>query len=228
MSVTVPHRNLDPGDPLTRHRRSTLIAALATAGLVLALAGCAAEPAPAPASAPASAPTTPASEPVPANGDLASVLVRPDALEYLDGDGVAVEDARDAFSEPIDTALARLTELLGDPADETYESPYTSGSGTLYRWNGLALDEFPAEMVAEGPDAPVWGVRLESESVDGIDLVTVDGLGVGDAVPADLETSVCGALLAEVIGTLGVEVDLDGTESAVSGIRSPVYTDVCE
>lgn len=200
-------------------RRAALPALIIAAAIALPLAGCAAEPAPAPAPAPTSA--EPAAE-------IGSVLVHADSLGYLDGDGVRVDGVRDAYAEPIDAALARLTALLGDPVDQTYESPYTSGTGTLHRWNGFALDEFPAEMVADGPDAPTWGVRLESASAGGVELATVGGLAVGDPVPAGLETSPCGALMAEVVGTLGVQIDVDGTEVAVAGIRSPIYTDACE
>jgi hypothetical protein len=87
------------------------------------------------------------------------------------------------------------------------------------------IEEFPIGMVADVPDAPTWGVRLESASAGELELVTVGGLRVGDTVPDDLETSACNSLMAEVVGTLGVEVD--GNPS-VAAIRSPVYTDACE
>ncbi|MEI5582749.1 MULTISPECIES: hypothetical protein [unclassified Agromyces] len=46
-----------------------------------------------------------------------------------------------------------------------------------------------------------------------------------DPVPDGLEATACDSLMAEVVGTLGV--DMGGTPS-VTSIRSPIYTDVCE
>lgn len=214
---------------MIRRTRAVVLTAVVLAAS-LPLTACAASPSssPTPTASEAAPASTPAETPAAVDGEVASVLVRADALEYLDSSDQPVDGARDAYTEPIDAALTRLTEMLGDPTAEVYESQFTAGTGTLHRWNGLALDAFPAEMVADVPDAPLWGVRLESESTDDLALVTVDGLGVGDQVPADLETSACGGLMAEIVGTLGVQVDVDGTESAVAAIRSPVYTDACE
>lgn len=213
------------------HRRHTAVATALVFAVSLALTACAPDPAPSPApSAPEPTPAaSPAEAPSPSpdaiDDEIASVLVRADAIEYLDGSGEPIEDARDAYAEPVDAALIRLTELLGAPAAETYESGYTEGSGTQYRWNGLVIDAFPAGMVAEVPDAPTWGVRLESATAGQVELVTVEGLRVGDPVPDDLEISACNSPMAEVVGGVGVEVD--GAPS-VAAIRAPVYTDACE
>ncbi|MGR0220363.1 hypothetical protein [Agromyces sp. ZXT2-6] len=211
---------------MIRRTRTAVLPVLALAGS-LALTACAASPAssPTPSASEAAPAETPAPSPDAADGEIAAILVRADAVEYLDGSGEPIDGARDTYAEPIDAALARLADLLGDPAVETYESHFTAGTGTLYRWNGLALEQFPVEMVADVPDAPTWGVRLESASAGELELVTVDGLRVGDTVPDDLETSACNSLMAEIVGTVGVEVD--GTPS-VAAIRSPVYTDACE
>ncbi|GAA4060036.1 hypothetical protein [Agromyces indicus] len=214
---------------MTRPARRTAAATLVLiAGL--ALVGCTAEPATAPTTTPTPTPAeTPVTETTPtpdaAGGEVAAILVRADAVEYLDASGAPVRDTRDAYADPVDAALARLTELLGDPVVETYESRYTEGTGTLHRWDGLAIEEFPAGMVADVPDAPTWGVRLESASAGGIDLLAIDGIRVGDPVPAGLERSACNSAMAETVGTQGVEVD---GGSAVVVVRAPVYTDVCE
>jgi hypothetical protein len=214
------------GIAMIRRARAAVLTALVVAGS-LALTACAPGPSasPTPTASEAAPAETPAPSPDAADGEIAAVLVRADAIEYLDGSGEPVEDARDAYTEPVLAALGRFTELLGDPATETYESHFTEGSGTLYRWNGLVIEEFPIGMVADVPDAPTWWVRLESASAGELELVTVGGLRVGDTVPDDLETSACNSLMAEVVGTVGVEVD--GNPS-VAAIRSPVYTDACE
>ena len=107
----------------------------------------------------------------------------------------------------------------------TYESRIAEGSGTLYRWDGLVVEAFPAGVVADVPDAPTWGVRLESASAGALELFTVDRLRIGDPAPEGLQTSVCNSLMAEVVGTQGVEVD---GGASVAAIRSPVSTDACE
>lgn len=212
-----------------RSRRAALHPLILAAGIALALSGCAPEAAP--VAEPSSAPETasPAEAPAPSpdavDDQIASILVRADAIEYLDGAGEPIAGARDAYAGPVEPALARLTELLGEPATETYESQLTEGTGTMSRWNGLAIEQFPAGMVADVPDAPTWGVRLEAASAGELELVTVDGLAIGDPVPDGLETSACNSRMAEVVGTVGVEVDGD---PSVVAIRAPVYTDACE
>lgn len=195
----------------------------------LALTACAGEPGSSPTpsatdAAPAEA-VVPSSEPAEAEPRIAAILVRADAVEYLDASGGPIDAARDPYADPVDTVLVRLTELLGEPAVETYESQFTEGTGTLHRWDGLDVVEYPAGIVADVPDAPTWGVQLEAASVGGLQLVTVGGLAVGDPAPDDLERTACNSLMAEVVGTVGVEVD--GTPT-VTSIRSPIYTDACE
>jgi hypothetical protein len=198
------------------------------AALALALAGCtpgeSAAPTPTAPVAPATETPTPTPPPI-ADAEVAAILVRADAVEYLDASGEPIEGIRDRYAGPVDPVLARLTELLGEPATETYESQLTDGTGTFSRWDGLAIEQFPAGMVADVPDAPTWGIRLEAASAGVLELVTVDGLSVGDPVPDGLEVSACNSPMAEVVGTVGVEID--GDPSVVS-VRAPVYTDVCE
>lgn len=209
------------------HAPRTAVSSALVLAVGFALTACAEDPAPSPT--PTGSVATPTVTPTPspdaADDEIGSVLVRADAVEYLDSSGEPLDEARDAFADPVDAVLARLADLLGEPATETYESHYTEGTGTLYLWDGLVIEEFPAAMVADVPDAPTWGVRLESASTGELDLVTVGGLRVGDPVPDGLETTACNSAMAEIVGTTGVEVD---GASAIAAVRSPVYTDACE
>jgi hypothetical protein len=204
-------------------RAAVVVVAIA----VLALSGCAAMQAPAPVNS--TVPASPSESPIPDAGELevAAVLVRADAVEFLDPSGETVDEGRVAYAEPIDAALARLTELLGEPATDTYEA-FASGSGTLREWEGLVLDAFPEGMVGEQADAPTWGVRLEAASAGDLDLVAVGDLAVGDTAPDGLPTSACNSLMAEIVGGLGVEIEVDDAEATITGVRAPVFTDVCE
>jgi hypothetical protein len=212
-----------------RPRHAALPALILAAGL--ALAGCAAEPSSSPTPTASEAAPAESVEPSPdaavieAEPEVVALVVRADAVEYLDQAGESIEEARAPYAGPVDAVLVRLTELLGDPAVETFESQFTEGTGTVHRWNGLAVLEYPAGMVADVPDAPTWGVQVDAATVGELELVTVDGLGVGDPVPDGLEISACNSPMAEVVGTVGVEVD--GSPS-VTSIRSPISTDACE
>ncbi|MGR2753114.1 hypothetical protein [Agromyces arachidis] len=213
---------------MIRRTRAAMLPALVIAAS-LALAACApsSDGSPTPtaseaASVETASPTPDAPDPEP---EVAAILVRADAVEYFDGAGEPIEGARDPYAEPVDAALARLTDLLGEPAVETYESQFTEGTGTFHRWNGLAVMEYPVGMVAEVPDAPTWGVQLDAAAAGGLRLVTVDGLAVGDPAPDDLERTACNSLMAEIVGTRGVAVEGSPT---VRYISSPISTDVCE
>lgn len=199
--------------------------------VLLSMTGClAASPAEVPPSASAAppAPSSASQSAEPSDDEIVALLVRADALEYLNDAGDPVAGARDAYVDGAETAIARLTDLLGEPTTETYESRYTPGAGTLHRWDGIAVDVFPAEMVAETPGSPSWGVRLESNTAAGLALATVDGLAVGDPVPTGLETSACGSPMSEVVDGIGVEIHADAAGAAVDLVRSPVFTDACE
>ncbi|MFD4420416.1 hypothetical protein ACFWN7_02795 [Agromyces sp. NPDC058484] len=120
---------------------------------------------------------------------MTALVARPEALELHDAGGTVVGSLEYAGS--VDEALAALTAVLGGPPEEEpYDAGNHNAAGVMHIWDdALKVDEIHyGEGVARLGDAtvgaPDFRVYFDQVEVRGKELVTRDGVHVGDAFDA--------------------------------------------
>lgn len=213
--------------------RARIMAGVGAAAAVLLLAGCvgggaAAESAPPTASAAASAAppseTAPAPEPsVEPLSTVATIVIRPEALELRDeaGEEVATLDYR------LDAAAAVAafeTVFASAPVDEEYPGSSHFPPATAHRWGAFELWEFRyadrwSERAEEEPTLfrPEFRAVFTGEAEQGIALTTQSGIEAG--LPWDELLAVPG-LFVNPTGCSGPSLDyLETSSTAPDGVE---------
>lgn len=129
-----------------------------------------------------SRPTEPLQTATPAAAEAASVVISGAGFVILDTDGgtMFVHD----WADPVDPAVDALGEAFGAPPAEVFRA----GDGThtadaiLYEWDGFLLAD--AQDLARPREDYAWPstATVDVPQLNGVELRTVGGVAVGDAV----------------------------------------------
>lgn len=180
-----------------RSSRATLPALILSAGLALALTGCATEAAP--SAEPSRAPENAAPEPTPSADPLESVttvVIRPEHLDLVDAGGTVVAEL--SYDDEAASIVTTLETVFGGPAEiEEFggvccEAPRI----TTYHWDGFRVaddhmgyftdDDERVWIDEDRPDDHDMNVRVSAEAAMVGDVaVTADsGFAIGDDIDA--------------------------------------------
>ncbi|GAA1693740.1 hypothetical protein GCM10009808_08580 [Microbacterium sediminicola] len=102
-----------------------------------------------------------------------------ESIDFLNADGDEIDSL--TYFDSTSAAVAWLTDALGAPSVSSYEGGAEAWPGTLYDWNGLEL--LDPDSNAEWPWRPEYWVAVTTASVNGVSILTVDGVRVGDSAP---------------------------------------------
>jgi hypothetical protein len=222
-----------------RLRLRLAVSGCTAAALLVTLAACAPGPEvpitspTASADAPASSSPAPAETQAPADtgsvGEVRALVIRPEALELVDGSGATVSTF--SYDGPTAPVLDALAALLGDPEEDPFEGGTEAYPGVEHVWEGILISdsERPVEPgAARGNDFTVIASAASVEGPNGdIDVVTGDGIAVGNTLTSVMATpgTIASGLPGEVAVEFGPSRGASETELFPNAYTVMVYGD---
>jgi hypothetical protein len=172
-------------------------------GCSSASAGVGASPGQSPAAqspSPSGPTTTPSAVPAP-TAEPARLVISTMHLQVLNESGDVIDEI--GIFDPIEPAVAILTDLF---AAEPVVTAYEGTAAADYEWEGFVL-------ATDGPANPPTGaevyVRATTAELNGIEIETVDGVSVGDALGPIADATPEHSRTWENQGVLELTVDVD-------------------